>query len=418
MTRISRIATVLSVASLILCGVSISSAQAPAASSTSACVTCHQQVTPGIVTQFLGGKMGQAGLDCSVCHGSDHSKGKEDANLAKLPTPDTCKVCHPDKYAQYASGKHSLGWIAMKAMPMLAHQPLAVGGKDMEGCSGCHKIGLMSADEIKAGGIRYGTGACDSCHTRHSFSKAEAQDPRACQTCHMGFDHPQWEMWSTSKHGTIWAIEGNTGRAPVCQTCHMPEGSHKVKTAWGFLAVRLPENDPQWAADQATILQALGVLDWEGKPTARLDVVKAGDVARLTAEEFSAEREQMLDICAKCHARSYAQDRLEATDSMIRDSDAVMASAIKTVRSLYDDGLLSVPAGWTTAPDILQFYDAPSTLEQQLWTMFMESRMRTFEGGFHMNPDYMHWYGWAEMKKAQADISDEAARLRAEAAKQ
>jgi hypothetical protein len=31
--------------------------------------------------------------------------------------------------------------------------------------------------------------------------------------------------------------------------------------------------------------------------------------------------------------------------------------------------------------------------------MFLEYRMRTFEGAFHMNPDYMHWYGWTPMKE-------------------
>ena len=64
--------------------------------------------------------------------------------------------------------------------------------------------------------------------------------------------------------------------APTCQTCHMPDGDHAVHTAWGFLAVRLPlPEDPQWKADQVTILQALGVLDPGGSPTKRLDVVKA-----------------------------------------------------------------------------------------------------------------------------------------------
>ncbi len=55
----------------------------------------------------------------------------------------------------------------------------------------------------------------------------------------------------------------------------MQEGNHEVRTAWGFLAVRLPlPEDEQWKNDQVTILQALGVLDPEGNPTDRLDVVK------------------------------------------------------------------------------------------------------------------------------------------------
>ena len=49
----------------------------------------------------------------------------------------------------------------------------------------------------------------------------------------------------------------------------------------------MPE-DKQWTADSATILQALGVLDPAGKPTALLDTVKAADVARLTKRIGSA----------------------------------------------------------------------------------------------------------------------------------
>ena len=37
-----------------------------------------------------------------------------------------------------------------------------------------------------------------------------------------------------------------------------------------------------------------------------------------------------------------------------------------------------------------------------------------FQGAFHMNPDYMHWYGWAPMKETLQKIKDEAAKLRAE----
>ena len=70
-----------------------------------------------------------------------------------------------------------------------------------------------------------------------------------------------------------------------------------MRTAWGFLAVRLPmPGDEQWAADQVTILQALGVLDPEGNPTGRLEVVKAADVARLTQEDWDAERNEMISI--------------------------------------------------------------------------------------------------------------------------
>jgi len=46
--------------------------------------------------------------------------------------------------------------------------------------------------------------------------------------------------------------------------------------------------------------------------------------------------------------------------------------------------------------------------------MLMEHRMRTFQGAFHMNPDYQHWYGWAEMKRDLSEIRAEAKSLRKE----
>jgi hypothetical protein len=145
--------------------------------------------------------------------------------------------------------------------------------------------------EIRKTSGGFGVAGCDACHTRHTFSTLEAKQPQACQTCHMGFDHPQWEMYSASKHGVRALLKQSkvlpeTTAAPTCQDCHMQDGDHGVMTGWGFLAVKLPlPEDKAWAADQVTILQGLGVLDPDGKPTGRLDVVKAGKVARLTAEE-------------------------------------------------------------------------------------------------------------------------------------
>jgi len=374
----------------------------------SACIDCHEKVTPGIVTQFLAGKMGKT-LDCSTCHGSDH-KSAEDVAKVKLPSPDTCATCHAKRVKEYREGKHALAWTVMKAMPMITHQPSAVGGGDLKGCSACHKIGDKAATELK----HYGSGACDSCHPRHSFSVKEAKDPRACRTCHMGFDHPQWEMWQTSKHGTIWEIEPTSGRAPTCQTCHMPDGNHGVMTAWGFLALRLPEDDKEWLDNRVTILKAIGVLDDKGQPTERLDAVKAAKIARLTKEDFDRERAKMVDVCSKCHSRSYAIENLRAGDEVIKEVDKIFADSIRTVKALYDDGILTKPQGWKYAPDLLQFYEAKSVAEQELYLIFLEYRQRAFQGAFHANPDYMHWYGWAKVKEAAARIREDAERLRNE----
>ena len=47
--------------------------------------------------------------------------------------------------------------------------------------------------------------------------------------------------------------------------------------------------------------------------------------------------------------------------------------------------------------------------------MFLEHRMRAFQGAFHMNPDYTTWYGLAEMKKDLVEIKHDATQMIREA---
>jgi cytochrome c553 len=272
---------------------------------------------------------------------------------------------------------------------------------------------------LKQEGGGFGVASCDACHTRHLFSVEEARQPQACQTCHMGFDHPQWEMYSSSKHGVRYLLKQNgilpeTAAAPTCQTCHMQEGNHEVRTAWGFLAVRLPmPDDEEWAADRTTVLQGLGVLDPDGNPTGRLDVVKAADVARLTEEDWQRERDKMLATCGQCHSANFAQGELEKGDDMIRQADRLMAEAIRIVADLYKDGLLEKPEAYAYPfPDLLTFHDAPTAIEQKLFVMFLEHRMRTFQGTFHASPDYALWYGWSEMVRDLTEIKELAEEMR------
>ncbi len=166
------------------------------------CVECHRKVTPGIVRQHLQGKMAKAGVDCSACHGSEHKK-TDDSKLAKLPTLVTCAGCHKKQADQFKSGKH-------------------MDRSDNMGNKGDQRYGNAHGVPVKRSFMGC---ECDACHSSHLFSKLEAQNPNVCRACHA----LQWEMWSTSRHGIIWQIEGKwTKRVPVCQTCHMPDGNHSV----------------------------------------------------------------------------------------------------------------------------------------------------------------------------------------------
>ena len=397
-------------------------APAPASAVPSECENCHAKISPVMVKDFNRGKMAET-LTCDICHGSEHTSAT-DADKAQLPTIDTCRQCHPEQAAQYLDGKHALGQVALDAMPRSHQQPKAfMAGQ--KGCGGCHTLGLADAEARKSENrqyYKYGMD-CQNCHTRHAFSKAEAAEPEACQTCHMGFDHPQWEMWSSSKHGVTYLMNRiinpeNKDRAPRCQTCHMAEGNHRVMTPWGFLAVRLPEEDAEWMGYRTIILKGLGVLDPAGNPTARLDVVKTGKVARLSKEEFDTERAKFVAVCQQCHSPNFVAENFKNADQMVKETDKLFSEAIAIVASLYEEGIIKQKEGQPYAyPDLLTFYDVDTKIEETLYEMFMDHRMKAFQAGFHMNPDYATWYGFAKMQKDLVEIREMAADMRKKAGK-
>lgn len=385
------------------------------------CVQCHQQVTPRIVQDWEQSKHSQDinDVSCSVCHGEEHTSGA-DVHKAEPVRPQTCQTCHEQQWQQFNRGKHSKAWEAMQAMPTMHWQPMALTS-GMKGCGGCHKIGLKTDEEIaelKKGGGGFGLASCDACHTRHTFSVQEARQPQACRTCHTGFDHAQWEMYEGSKHGTRNELKqlgtlDDRAAAPTCQTCHMPEGDHEVRTAWGFLGLRLPmPDDAEWAEARATIFQALGLLNMEGEKTERFKVVADLDFMRQSKAEWDKERQSMLNVCSDCHSENFARQELARGDEMIRQTDLLMAEAIELVADLYARGVLDQHGEYTQAfPDILAFHDAPSSIELKLFRMFQEYRMRSFQGVFHANPDYALWYGWSRMRQTLTEIQDMAAEL-------
>lgn len=398
-----------------------------------ACIDCHTKLSPGQVMDWQVSKHAENDVGCAECHGEAHSTA-EDAMKAVLPAEQKCAECHQDQFDQFSHGKHNFGWKSLNAIPAthMAPDELIEGGR---GCGGCHNMGIKSEEEKKVladKGYRYQNNSCDECHTRHAFSKKEALNPRACQQCHMGYDHPQWEMWSSSKHGMRWFAKQNgdlpeTAAAPTCQNCHLPDGSHKNETAWGFLGVRLPLPDnEQAAADRVTILKALGVLDPEtGNPTPILDAVKAVRMAKLDQESWQKERDKMLKTCSQCHSPKYVKEQLDMGDSIMSKADRLMADAIETVAALYKDGLIKKPANYpANYPFLLTFMhtngerwdkdlDKLSYIDQVLVQMYMKHRMRAYQAFFHVNPDYAYWYGWNEMTKDLGEIKELARTMRA-----
>lgn len=365
------------------------------------CIECHRKHTPRLVEDWLTSEMSkqtQKEITCSTCHGGEHQT-EADYDKAATPTAATCGECHEERVNQFKEGKHSNAWKAISTLPMLADQPQQLI-KGEKGCGGCHSIGRED-------------GQCDSCHTRHRFSKKEARRPEACLPCHMGPDHGQWEMWSSSKHGVIYRVDRESGRGPTCQTCHMPQGSHGVSTSWGYFGLRLPEPDKEWETYRKSILKGLGVLHPDGKPRSWDERVKRGQIFTISLlEEWKEKREKMISICSQCHAENYVRDELKKCDEILKQADKLVSEAGEIVADLYKEGYLKQAEDYPAFPDLMRFYEIPTAIEQKLFNMLMKHRMRTFQGAFHTNPEYTLGYGWAELKRELIEIKEEARLIR------
>jgi len=452
------------------------------------CVECHKKENPKLIKEYeasLHAVNKKKKTTCVDCHGKAHQTA-EDHKQATLPTAETCGECHKLQLQDLRSSKHNLAWFGMKSQIAWHGQPGAIVHL---GCSGCHKIGQKGLMGIRQGvqgevqydggeeesHYRYGNTQCDACHTRHSFSKSEAQSPRTCSNCHRGSRHPQWETYVSSKHGIIWENEGHQnvdGRAPTCQTCHLPKtlkvvkdkngkvvknkdgsdktylSTHGVVTSWGFWGLRFPtkynvlaliekapaleqnlkdlakllpddkyidlDDDSDWTLDRLRIWQALGLLDDGFQPTKRfIEIVSQGEAMR-RPEPFNESRSDMKGICNECHGGPYVNKHFKASDAVIKASDAKVAQAISAVQALYKDGILEKPNGWEYAPDVLRYYEAKTKIEQELYQLILGYRQHAFKGAFHTSQDYMHWYGWAPLNSSVNLILEEAKHLREE----
>jgi len=318
------------------------------------CAGCHVNVTPGIVKQHLDSPHANTkrASDEVRCHDC-HGTGHttmDDYAKAEMPTAETCGECHKKQMNQHKDGKHNLGWMVMKSQIAWHGQPGAITEQGYRGCSGCHKIGEKGLQGVTDGNM-------DAKLVKDNGEEAAA----------------------------------------------LPSGN--------YIDV---DDDPQWVLDRALILQAAGILDESFQPTERfVEIVVQAQAAR-GPEEFNAIRTKMKDNCKKCHAKGFVDEHMKASDEIIKAADHEFAKAIVAVQGLYKDGILEKPEGWTFAPDLLQYYEATTKIEQELCLIMREYRQRTFQGAFHASNDYMHWYGWAPLKTAVNTILEEEKRLRKE----
>jgi hypothetical protein len=338
-----------------------------------ACLPCHRVVNPLLVKDWGKGAHAREGYLCNTCHGLDHNE----INTRKAAvSAGTCAPCHKEEYKTFLEGKHAKAAVSAKEN---ARYHVLTVDMQQKGCDACHGIGRDNAWDKS-------TGKCDSCHTRHTLSVAEAREPGACGTCHMGPDHPQIEMYQTSKHGVVYQqSKGSTDRGPTCQFCH------------GLLE---PKNHNV----------SLGVAHGLSGQTLEADV-------------FKQRRAFMVGQCSKCHSAWYAKRNLRAADNILAQSTEMLTQAQRTLEDLYkggflDDALKNCKPNPVTGkvfeigPNMLYSNEQPFIMNE-FFKLKKYYYVKTWKGAYHSNPDYAHWYGWAEFNLSFNAIMDEARKMRA-----
>jgi hydroxylamine dehydrogenase len=361
------------------------------ANSDDECVVCHERTTPGIVEQYGHSSMAAAEVACKDCHvvpaGYPGSVEHEGTYVLNQPTTAMCEQCHKTEVAQYYQSRHALpAYVAYAGATELSPEHLALYESIPEGtfapdqmrnalfalegpeitefaCVECHKIGRPAAD----GSI----GECQQCHLRHEFNLEQVRKPETCNHCHIGPDHPQYEIYQESPHGIAYATTGENWNweaepgtldvsdfpAPTCATCHMSgfggtSTTHDVgeRLTW-YLFSPISQRRPAWQDNKV----------------------------------------RMQSVCRECHNQNFidtlytnADLGTEKINEWVVESDAIVAP-------LKENNLL------TAAP-----FDEPIDFT---YFEFWHHWGRTAKFGMWMQgPDYTQWHGAYEMLSDRAEL--------------
>ena len=363
------------------------------ANSNDECVVCHERTTPGIIQQYGHSTMAAAEVACQNCHevNQDYpgSVEHEGTYVLRSPTTAMCAKCHQAEVAQYNQSRHGLpAYVAFAGSEDLSPEHLAMyeaipeGGfspdksrnaiAELEGpemtkftCEGCHDVGLPAAD----GSV----GQCQKCHLRHAFSLEQARKPETCNACHIGPDHPQFEIYQESPHGISyltmgheWNWEAEPGTlsvkdfpAPTCAICHMSGfGSvgttHDVgdRLTW-YLFSPISSRRPAWQDNKV----------------------------------------RMQGVCLECHNQNFLDEFYSSADLATERVNEWVVESDELMAPLKEQGLL------TAEP-----FDEPIDFTYfNLWHHW--GRTAKF-GVWMQGPDYSQWHGAYEVLHDLAELRE------------
>lgn len=363
------------------------------ANSNDDCVVCHNRTTPGIVEQYGHSTMAAAEVACQDCHEVERdypgAVEHEGTWVLNTPTSAKCETCHQVEVAQFNVSRHALpAYVAYAGAEDLTqdlqvmYQQVTEGQPDpnrarnslyhLEGpavtrfaCESCHNIGKPAPD----GSV----GECQQCHLRHEFSLEQVRKPETCNACHIGPDHPQFEIYQESPHGIAYATIGDDWHwdaepgtldvkdfpAATCAVCHMSgfggtSTTHDVgdRLTW-FLFAPISTRRPAWQDNQV----------------------------------------RMQSVCGECHNKEFIDSFYTDADKLVEAVNDWVAESDEIMQPLKDQGLL------TSAP-----FDEP--IDFVYFDLWHHWGRTTKFGGWMLGADYTQWHGAYEVLRDLAELRE------------
>ncbi len=372
------------------------------------CIACHKKTDPVIYQQWGASKHYRANVACYECHAAE--KTDPDAMnhygyaIATLVSPKDCGRCHSKETAEFMGSHHSkagriLGSLDNRLAEVVEGDnsfitpgfSMGNSAAAVNGCWQCHgsEVKVLAGGKLDPAtwpnsGIGRinpdgSEGSCNACHTRHSFSAAQARHPNTCGKCHMGPDHPQKEIYEESKHGILfaanvdqmnlandkWVVGEDYWAAPTCATCHM--SATKTQAVSHDIGMR---------------------ISWNNRPVVSIRPEESDKKMGLPGKDvpWQVRRANMQDVCLNCHSQPWVENFYTQYDGLIELYNEKYA---KPGRDLYE---LAKPLRGSQEP----FANAIDWTWFEIW--HHEGR-RARHGASMMGPDYTHWHGTYEVAK-------------------
>lgn len=371
------------------------------------CIDCHRVDNPGLYEQWGDSRHYRANVGCYECHAADRSDTDAflhyDRMISIIVSPADCARCHAAEVAQFTASRHSKAGRNLGSLDNVLAEvvegnrglvtegfPMGVSAAAVSGCWQCHGsevkvlpdgrldpatwpntgIGRINPDGSE--------GSCTACHSRHTFSAAQARYPDTCGKCHMGPDHPQKEIYEESKHGIAffanqhkmnldspkWIVGEDYSAAPTCATCYMSATSNQDVTH--NVGMRISWNNRPAISIRPEVADAKMGLPGANVP-------------------WQQRRHNMKDVCLNCHNTQWVDNFYVQYDGIIELYNEKFA---RPGLELY---ALAKPLKRSTA-----FANRIDFVWFEIW--HHEGR-RARHGASMMAPDYTHWHGMYEVAK-------------------